>query len=254
MKRERIEVKKSNKKSHYSAVTVLLLDAPTKDHPLLSLLKNQFASTQDPTDKVAVHEQRMLFPLARLKDAFMYLIRAVMTHTNVDHVTYDGLDYYQRSDLLYERSPTRSYPEHDPDDNSSEQLYVGDDIEFNISYDFKKDDRFKELVWEEEDVHLKESIYEALRSEKPQDLLLPQFKKIVINNPCGYYGRAADNIAIELLFEETYVIEKSGITLDDFVEGLYITKSHKFDKYVEMFIEVDECSYENKSSYAIVDL
>jgi hypothetical protein len=234
-----------NKKVNVGPVTILLTDIPSTSS-LCNLLKNQFCATPIPTDEVIVHANRLLFPIEMLQESFTLLIKAILENSDLDHITHDGQDYYQRTSLWTMRDKNKTYPEHDPDvpcekyqDCERNAEVVDGDIKFSISYGLE------DSSCDDENSKLGLSIEKTMHIHQPEKLWLSQFSKIIIENSSGFNDdhRGSDHLAIDVPFEPVYTIEKSAITLDDFAVGLYVTKSHRFDKWYELFLNVCNLSF-----------
>lgn len=72
-----------------------------------------------------------------------------------------------------------------------------------------------------------------------QEVMFPEDHKVILINPCGINDdpRGIDQTEIELDFHSKWVLKDN--TYESFVEGLYRTKSCKFDTTYEMFIGIN---------------
>jgi hypothetical protein len=237
------------KRVNITTVTVCIVDAPTKDNYLCNLLQYQFRAIPIPTDGIIIHANRLLFPIELLTDAFTTFIKAILRNSYLCHVKHNGLDYYCRTSKWTHRDKNKIYPEHDPDvmcdnyleDCPIESKDVEGEIKFVVSYHLQG--------MKIEDYTKLEHDMQKLMQENshPEKLWLSQFSKIIIENTSGinHDHRGADHLAIKVPFQHSYTIEKRAITVDDFTIGLYATKSHRFDKWYELFTKVKKCSFEN---------
>lgn len=167
----------------------------------------------------------------QIKIFFTRLVNYVLNTITLKSVTFKGKDYYERSNLWRNRSNKLK-------DVSS------DEIKYNYNYDSKEipdsesdsdsDSELSSNVKKDMDNMFKK----YLNSPKIFDTLkIFSDKKIVIQNPRGINKdhRGSDHIKLKLPFYSKCILEKE-CTIKDFVDALFNTKSHKFDKWYELYI------------------
>lgn len=168
------------------------------------------------------------------------LIRYAYETTSISSVVYEGLHYYERSNIWGGESESR--PEYDPDISCGNyslcevipDIYPedGTKVEYILHYD-------KSEVYFNETYENEELIRKLLHCD-PYKTQLNGYERIVLENMNGENmdHRGSDHCKVNLAFYDSYDIVLP-ITLYEFMKACYRIKSHKYDKWYELYCGAD---------------
>lgn len=172
--------------------------------------------------------------------------------TDLDHIVYNGMPYYELSNM-WNCTKIEKRPEYDPDVECTgydkctskiqkitqgptdivEYIYSVDTSEVSIDSTIEKaDEKNYDKKYDEYNQFLK-----SLNEFDHKKILISGYNLMRITNSCGYNRdhRGSTHCRIDLKFESKIDVNKD-ITFYDLVQIYYRTKSHKFDKNYEMFV------------------
>lgn len=163
-----------------------------------------------------------------------------MRTTEIEYVIYQEKKYYPRSNQWYDGPDER--PEHDPDvecegymsdcEGEPEIFPKGnEEIKYHLSYD-KSQVQWNDESFSEENQELIRKIQHA----DPQNVQLKGSQAILLINPCGVNSdhRGSDHCKVSMDFHSEYILQLP-CTLMDFMKAVYRLKSHKWDKWYELY-------------------
>ena len=164
--------------------------------------------------------------------------------TGIGSIEYEGKLYYERSSMWTRTDNDEKRGEWDEDveceaywggsdDEDGEhvkpEIYPDDaDVKYNIEYshDTKKNDEENQTM---------EELFNRIEGNF-DDTVLTGYNKIVMVNTSGENGdhRGSNHCKINLKYHETFSLE-GPVKLVDFCSAMYRIKSHKWDKWYELF-------------------
>jgi len=180
-----------------------------------------------------------------INDLFNYL----NYQTIFSHVKFNGLPYYERSNIWSSYDGKR--PIYDPDIECDNDIHIwectGPPSIFPTKYDVL---RFvieyhpfhKNL--DPSQIYTNPKLIEQISKILPQNILLVGYETIKFYNPHGYNEdhRGSDHCKIRLPFNDT-IERNTFLTLQDFAIIYYTMKSHKWDTNYEMFCGATHTKY-----------
>jgi hypothetical protein len=179
-----------------------------------------------------------------VEDLFRYIADA----TTFSHVIFNGLPYYERTNMWGSDLPSGiERLSYDVDVEckgywSGECESAGEDIinpknSDKVSYVIKYLDTG--AIIGREDVN-DEDFIKKMPDYDSEKVLLVGYKKLIVRNPVGVNRdhRGSDHCKIKLKYHKA-IIKKDYITLRELCDIFYKIKSHKWDNHYEMYCGVD---------------
>lgn len=184
------------------------------------------------------------------------IFKFIYSITEFDHIKYREKEYYLRKTMWYDRCCQD--PEYDPDIEckgymSCEEGHNDEPIEHDdwilvipskpITYIFSYDSESAEEEDSEEE--LQKTVFKKLLSvyneDKLQDLTIKTDTDCILWNRSGVNDdhRGSDHCKIKLDYHEQFEI-KFPVTFNKLIDACYRIKSHKEDKWYELFSSVSK--------------
>ena len=169
------------------------------------------------------------------------LFRYIADTTEFDHVIYNGSHYYEKSNQ-WQNTDVDNRPLHDEDEDC--ELYMerifncgakifpnADDV---VKYVFKMDPENYE-----DGSFVNVDFVNKISGINPKKILLVGYKKLIIRNPHGinYDHRGSTHCNIYLKMHDE-ITTKKVISLYRLCNYFYKIKSHKWDKWYELYCRV----------------
>lgn len=177
------------------------------------------------------------------------LFICIAYHTSFHHIVYNGLPYYEKTNT-HQFTDIKIRPKYDIDsvcdyyDNDREDIddcgvsiYPSskDKIKYILKY-HRKWDSYLEYNMPPDNIELTKQIIKT----NFKKILLIGYKSLVLNNKKGinYDHRGSNHCNVYLEFYPTVFTDKI-ISLNILAKYFYKLKSHKWDKWYEMFCDTD---------------
>lgn len=177
-------------------------------------------------------------------DLLVDLYRYAMMTTEIVLIEYEGKRYYQRSNMWGEGSSEglSERPLYDPDVNCEFYTWDGeceapstifpdnpDEVTYHLSYDQDGID------WNDEQIN-HNNLIRLIKHIDPSQITLVGYETLILENDNGINDdhRGSNHCQVDLEFYDEYKM-KLPISLMDFMKGCYRIKSHKWDKWYELY-------------------
>jgi hypothetical protein len=185
------------------------------------------------------------------QETISQLFKTIYKLTSLNHVTVEGNDYYNRANTWDSGNKDDDemcdgYSECEFD--SPEELDGA--IIYHIDCDFEFINECKDFADDPENLAKMESV--LVHDSKAKLFDVPDGTVITLINRDGFNKdhRGSDHTAIALDFHESYDLEENN--LESLVDALYRIKSHKFDKWYELYTGVSEINIQHNTVEIVV--
>ena len=174
------------------------------------------------------------------------LLQYIYKTTRIERIVYEGMSYYERSNM-WEGDIPNERPDNDPDvecdgygDCKVEEEIFPEDPD-SVKYKLEYDKVYAAQIIENGDLdewceNTELLIKLATTNTSSENIILTGPNSIILKNRCGINRdhRGSDHCKVKLAFYDTYVV-KCPTNLLHFMETCYRVKSHKWDKWYELY-------------------
>lgn len=166
------------------------------------------------------------------ENVITFLMEYADKFTRLHHIMYEGLPYYERSNTWGDTRPNDSDISHDEDEECSG--YSSCETESEIYPDNVED---VEYIYEKHDEDMRCVRLKAILNEYSEDeVIICGYNNISFENTSGINDdhRGSTHCKVDLAYEDLIEFD-SYISLKTLIEVYYRIKSHKFDKWYELY-------------------